>query len=65
MKKLVRLVSISFSKEEKDAKGQIEKVKEYIYQNLDQDLRRDEIAMEIFVNRIICPVNLRKKKEYP
>lgn len=50
MKKLVRLVSISFSKEEKDAKGQIEKVKEYIYQNLDQDLRRDEIAMEIFVN---------------
>lgn len=53
MKKLVRLISISFSKEDKDAnhaKRQIEKVKEYIYQNLDQDLRRDEIAMEIFVN---------------
>lgn len=53
MKRLVRLVSISFSKEDKDTnqtKRQIEKVKEYIYQNLDQDLRRDEIAMEIFMN---------------
>ena len=53
MKKLVQLMTMAFAREEENGSAvqrRIEYIKEYVYQNLDRDLRSDEIAMEVFVN---------------
>jgi len=53
MKDFIRIITAYFTQETEDenkAALQIKKIKEYIYHNLDKEIRREDIAMEVFMN---------------
>lgn len=65
MKTFLEIVTCYFTKEinEEEKAGKIiQQVKEYVYHNLDKDIHRDDIAMEVFLNPSYLS-RLFKKKE--
>ena len=53
MKDFIKHITAYFCEDTDDSEntgGQIEKIKQYVYQNLDKDIRRDDIALEVFLN---------------
>ena len=53
MQVFLKIVTSYFAEEEEDAGragGQVEAIKEYIYHHLDSDIRREDIAVQVFMN---------------
>ena len=53
MQVFLKIVTSYFAEEEEDAGragSQVEAIKEYIYHHLDSDIRREDIAVQVFMN---------------
>ncbi|MDD3279317.1 MAG: response regulator [Lachnospiraceae bacterium] len=64
MKEFLRMVTAFFTQEEEDenkADVCVEQIKDYIYRNLDQEIRREDIAMEVFMNPSYVSRMFKKK----